>query len=126
MKASNSHSLFISDAVSFPAAQRSRFSPHASPYMDSTKRTTIRLSDERQLLIERAKVIVAEGPADDPPTSDVLDAALTHLIESEEIQRRYSVDWLNRFIGLRTIQDSLVESAESLRSHVSLSLVAFG
>ena len=52
--------------------------------MGSTKRTTIRLSDERQLLIERAKEIVAEGPADDPPTSDVLDAALTHLIESEE------------------------------------------
>ena len=52
--------------------------------MGSTKRTTIRLSDERQLLIEQAKEIVADGPTDDPPTSDVIDAALTHLIESEE------------------------------------------
>ena len=52
--------------------------------MGSTKRTTIRLSDERQLLIEQAKEIVADGPMDDPPTSDVIDAALTHLIESEE------------------------------------------
>ena len=52
--------------------------------MGSTKRTTIRLSDERQLLIEQAKEIVAESQHDDPPTSDVIDAALTHLIESKE------------------------------------------
>lgn len=52
--------------------------------MGSTKRTTIRLSDERQLLIEQAKEIVADGPMDDPPTSNVIDAALTHLIEPEE------------------------------------------
>ena len=52
--------------------------------MGSTKRTTIRLSDERQLLIEQAKEIIADGPTDDPPTSEVIDAALTHLIESEE------------------------------------------
>ena len=49
-----------------------------------SKRTTIRLSDERQLLLDRASEIVASGPHDDPPTSDVIDAALTHLIESEE------------------------------------------
>lgn len=52
--------------------------------MGSTKRTTIRLSDERQLLLEKAKEIVAKGPNDDPPTSDVIDAALTHLIESKD------------------------------------------
>ena len=52
--------------------------------MGSTKRTTIRLSDERQRLIDQAKGIVADGPDDDPPTSDVIDAALTHLIQSRE------------------------------------------
>jgi len=52
--------------------------------MGSTKRTTLRLSDERQRLIDQAKGIVADGPDDDPPTSDVIDAALTHLIQSEE------------------------------------------
>jgi hypothetical protein len=31
-----------------------------------------------------AVVGVASGPADDPPRSDVIDAALTHLIESHE------------------------------------------
>ena len=52
--------------------------------MGSTKRTTIRLTDERQRLLEQAKSIVAAGPNDDPPNSDVIDAALTHLIESQE------------------------------------------
>lgn len=52
--------------------------------MGSTKRTTIRLTDERQRLLDRAKGIVAAGPSDDPPNSDVIDAALTHLIESQE------------------------------------------
>lgn len=51
--------------------------------MGSTKRTTIRLSDERQLLLERAKEILAKDLDDDPPNSDVIDAALTHLIESK-------------------------------------------
>ncbi|WP_425493655.1 DUF7386 family protein [Natronocalculus amylovorans] len=50
----------------------------------ASKRTTIRLSDERQLLLDRASEIVASGPDDDPPTSDVIDAALTHLIESRK------------------------------------------
>jgi len=48
----------------------------------ATDRTTIRLSDERKRLLDEASEIVATGPADDPPRSDVLDAALTHLIES--------------------------------------------
>jgi hypothetical protein len=52
--------------------------------MGSTKRTTIRLTDERQRLLEQASSIVAAGPTDDPPNSDVIDAALTHLIESRE------------------------------------------
>jgi len=52
--------------------------------MRSTKRTSIRLSDERQRLIDQAKGIVVDGSDDDPPTSDVIDAALTHLIQSQQ------------------------------------------
>lgn len=52
--------------------------------MGSTKRTTIRLTDERQRLLEQAKDIVASDQYDDPPNSVVIDAALTHLIESRE------------------------------------------
>jgi len=50
----------------------------------STVRTTLRLSDERRRLLDQAKEIVASDPSDDPPMSDVIDAALTHLIESHE------------------------------------------
>ena len=49
-----------------------------------TDRTTLRLSDERKHKLDRASEIVGGGPDDDPPMSDVIDAALTHLIESEE------------------------------------------
>ncbi len=49
-----------------------------------TDRTTLRLSDERKHKLDRASKIVAGGANDDPPMSDVIDAALTHLIESEE------------------------------------------
>ena len=42
------------------------------------------MTDERQLLLDRAKTIVSSGQYDDPPNSDVIDTALTHLIESEE------------------------------------------
>lgn len=42
------------------------------------------MTDERQRLLEEAKQIVAAGPADDPPNSDVIDAALTHLIQSTQ------------------------------------------
>jgi hypothetical protein len=49
-----------------------------------TDRTTIRLSDERKQLLEQATEIVSATPTDDPPMSDVIDAALTHLIESQQ------------------------------------------
>ncbi|SEL11551.1 MULTISPECIES: DUF7386 family protein [Haloferax] len=49
-----------------------------------TKRTSLKLTDERQLLFDRASEIVARDASDDPPRSDVIDAALTHLIESYE------------------------------------------
>lgn len=42
------------------------------------------MTDERQRLLDRAKGIIAAGETDDPPNSVVIDAALTHLIESEE------------------------------------------
>jgi len=44
----------------------------------------MRLSDERKQLLEQATEIVSESPTDDPPMSDVIDAALTHLIESQQ------------------------------------------
>jgi hypothetical protein len=59
----------------------------ADAYIDSkimTDRTTLRLSDERKRLLDQASAIVASGPGDDPPRSDVIDAALTHLIQSEQ------------------------------------------
>jgi hypothetical protein len=49
-----------------------------------TDRTTLRLSDERKRLFDQASGIVASGPNDDPPRSEVVDAALTHLIQSVE------------------------------------------
>jgi Arc/MetJ-type ribon-helix-helix transcriptional regulator len=48
-----------------------------------TDRTTLRLPDERKRKIDLAREIVAADEYDDPPTSDVIDAALTHLIESK-------------------------------------------
>ena len=49
-----------------------------------TKRTSLKLTDERQCKLDRATEIVAGGPHDDPPMSDVLDAALANLIEHEQ------------------------------------------
>ena len=49
-----------------------------------TRRTSLKITDERERLLEEASEIVASGPDDDPPMSDVLDAALTHLVQSEE------------------------------------------
>lgn len=50
----------------------------------ATDRTSLKLTDERKILFDKASEIVADGPDDDPPRSDVIDAALTHLIESQE------------------------------------------
>lgn len=47
-----------------------------------TDRTTIRLDDERKRLFDQAATIVAADEYDEPPRSEVIDAALTHLIES--------------------------------------------
>jgi hypothetical protein len=49
-----------------------------------TDRTTLRLSDERKRLLDQAGAIIASDEHDDPPRSDVIDAALTHLIQSKQ------------------------------------------
>lgn len=49
-----------------------------------TERTTIRLDDDRKRLLEKAERIVAKDQHDEPPMSVVIDAALTHLVESEQ------------------------------------------
>jgi hypothetical protein len=49
-----------------------------------TDRTTLRLSDERKRLLDQAAAIIASDEHDDPPRSDVIDAALTHLIQSKQ------------------------------------------
>ncbi|WP_049934705.1 DUF7386 family protein [Haloplanus natans] len=58
-----------------------------------TDRTSLKLTDERKRLFDKASAIVASGEHDDPPRSDVIDAALTHLIESEanlnDVRDRY-------------------------------------
>ena len=49
-----------------------------------TKRTSLKLTDERQRLLDQATEIVAADEHDDPPMSVVIDAALTHLIQSRQ------------------------------------------
>ena len=49
-----------------------------------SRRTSLKLTDERERQLEKASEIVASGPDDDPPMSVVIDAALAHLVESEE------------------------------------------
>ena len=49
-----------------------------------SRRTSLKITDERERQLEKASEIVASGPDDDPPMSVVIDAALAHLIQSEE------------------------------------------
>ncbi|WP_345781610.1 DUF7386 family protein [Halorubrum ezzemoulense] len=48
-----------------------------------TRRTSLKITDDRERQLEKASEIVASSPDDDPPMSVVIDAALTHLIQSE-------------------------------------------
>ncbi|ELZ35189.1 DUF7386 family protein [Halorubrum distributum] len=52
-----------------------------------SRRTSLKITDKRERQLEKASEIVASGPDDDPPMSVVIDAALTHLIQSEENMR---------------------------------------
>lgn len=49
-----------------------------------SRRTSLKLTDERERQLEKASEIVASGPDDDPPMSVVIGAVLVHLIKSEE------------------------------------------
>jgi len=49
-----------------------------------TKRFSLRLTAERRELLENAAAVISGNPDDDPPNSVVIDAALTHLIESKQ------------------------------------------
>ncbi len=64
-----------------------------------TKRTSLKLTDERQRLLGRATEIVAADKHDDPPMSVVIDAALTHLVQS-----RQNVDDARDRLDPKTIQ----------------------
>jgi hypothetical protein len=81
----------------------------------ATKRTTLRLNDERKRLLEQAEKIVRDGPEDEPPTSDVIDAALTHLIESEE-----NIDAAREEYPPNVIQDIANTSVVGLRYRTRL------
>ena len=48
-----------------------------------SRRTSLKITDERERQLEKASEIVASGPDDDPPMSVVIDAAIAHLIQSE-------------------------------------------
>jgi len=49
-----------------------------------SRRTSLKITDERERQIEKASEIVASGPDNDPPVSVVIDAALAHLIQLEK------------------------------------------
>ena len=49
-----------------------------------TCRTSLKITDERERQLEKAREVVASGLNDNPPMSVVIDAALTYLAESEE------------------------------------------
>lgn len=81
----------------------------------ATDRTSLKLTDERKRLFDQAEEIVAADPNDEPPRSDVIDAALTHLIEShenlEEVRDEYPP---------QTVKDCLNTSVIGLRYRTSI------
>ena len=80
----------------------------------ATDRTTIRLDDERKRLFDRASEIVASDEHDEPPRSEVIDAALTHLIQSRE-----NIDNARDELDPRTIQQFNTDVlALTYRTHI--------
>ncbi|WP_418281880.1 DUF7386 family protein [Halorubrum sp. DTA98] len=49
----------------------------------TTDRTSLKLTDERKRLFNQTSEIVAADGQNKPPRSNVIDTALTHLIESK-------------------------------------------
>ena len=85
----------------------------------TTDRTTLRLSDERKRLLDQASEIVASDPSDDPPMSDVIDAALTQLIESHEnlnnVRDRYPPQEVKNHHRARTTSDPRTKPCQRQR-----------
>lgn len=83
----------------------------------TTDRTTLRLSDNRKRLLDQASTIVASDPADDPPMSDVIDAALTHLIDShenlEDVRDQYPADQVKQCCNTSVLRLRYRTSIES-------------
>ncbi|MFB6235487.1 MAG: hypothetical protein ABEH81_14045 [Halopenitus sp.] len=80
-----------------------------------TDRTTLRLSDERKRLLDQATAIVADGPNDDSPRSDVIDAALVHLIQSQKNIEKFRTEY-----DPETIQD--IANTNFLKLHYRTSI----
>ncbi|GAB3678967.1 DUF7386 family protein [Halopiger thermotolerans] len=80
-----------------------------------TKRTSLKLTDERQRKLDKATSIVAEDEYDDPPMSVVIDAALTHLVESKQ-----NIDDARGDIDPRTIQTVANTSVIGLKYRTSV------
>ncbi|RQG94080.1 DUF7386 family protein [Natrarchaeobius chitinivorans] len=80
-----------------------------------SRRTSLKLTDERERLLEQASEIVAADEYDDPPMSVVIDAALTHLVESKE-----NIDDARGDVDPETIQMVANTSVIGLRYRTSV------
>ena len=60
------------------------FDPRCIRRYIMAKRTSLKLTGDRQRLLDQATEIVAADETDDPPMSVVIDAALTHLVQSRQ------------------------------------------
>jgi hypothetical protein len=81
----------------------------------ATDRTSLKLTDDRKRLFDKASEIVANDPSDEPPRSDVIDAALTHLIESEE-----NLEGVRDKYPPQTVKDCCNTSVLGLRYRTSI------
>ncbi|ARS91412.1 DUF7386 family protein [Natrarchaeobaculum aegyptiacum] len=80
-----------------------------------SRRTSLKLTDERERLLQQASEIVAADEYDDPPMSVVIDAALTHLVES-----RQNIDDVRGDVDPETIQAVANTSVIGLRYRTSV------
>jgi len=80
-----------------------------------TRRTSLKLIDERERQLERARELIAADQHDDPPMSVVIDAALQHLLESKQ-----NIDDARGEYDPETIQAIANTSVIGLRYRTSL------
>jgi hypothetical protein len=81
----------------------------------ATDRTSLKLTDERKRLFDQAEETDSTSASYDPPRSDAIDAALTHLIESHE-----NVEQVRDEYSPRTVKDCLNTSVIGLRYRTSI------